>query len=94
MLRTDIVRYFDVTLPFATPQVILRESTDASPVVGGRYTAQSTQVQGQAVPPRQDGAEVCILLSQQYGFWTASIGVEDFFGNHDSALFLHHGARK
>ena len=41
MLRTGVMRRFDVTLPFCYTQVIAPTSADAFPVVGGRCTGRT-----------------------------------------------------
>jgi hypothetical protein len=56
-------------------------SADISPVVAADARAERTDARpSSAVVARR--ADVWILLIQQYGFWTASRGEEDFWGNH------------
>jgi hypothetical protein len=62
MLRTSVIRHFDVTLRFATPDIRLA-SADAFAVVGGGCGGQGAPVQGQTGPSWQDGADVWILLT-------------------------------
>jgi hypothetical protein len=61
MLRTGVIRHFDVTLPF-----VAAESSGWQALMFPRWRrqmhGQSAPMQGQAGPSWQDGAEVRILL--------------------------------
>jgi hypothetical protein len=57
MMRTSVIRHFDVTLPFASP----KSSGWHALMFPGWLAAmrgQSAPVQGQAEPPWQDGSDV------------------------------------
>jgi hypothetical protein len=57
MLRTDVVRYFNVTLRFATPDIRLAIA-DAFAVVGGGCTGGAQGCKAKQGRRAKDGADV------------------------------------
>jgi hypothetical protein len=63
MLRTGVIRHFDVTLRFATPDIRLA-SADAFAVVGGGCTGKAHGCKAKQGRRGKDGADVWFLLPQ------------------------------
>jgi hypothetical protein len=63
MLRIDVIRYFDVTLRLATPDIRLA-SADAFAVVGGGCTGRAHGCKAKQGRHGKDGADVWFLLPQ------------------------------
>ena len=63
MLRTGEIRYFDVALRFATPDIRLA-SADAFAVVGGGCTGRAHGCKAKQGRRDRDGADVWVLVPQ------------------------------
>ena len=63
MLRTGVIRHFDITLRLATPD-IRPASADAFAVVGGGCTGRAHGCKAKQGRRGKDGADVWFLLSQ------------------------------
>src|SRR6202041_1991939 len=63
MLRTGVIRHFDVTLRFATPDIRLA-SADAFAVVGGGCTGRAHGCKAKQGRRGKDGADVWLLVPQ------------------------------
>ena len=63
MLRTGVIRHFDVTLRLATPDIRLA-SADAFAVVGGGCTGKAHGCKAKQGRRGKDGADVWFLLPQ------------------------------
>jgi hypothetical protein len=63
MLRTGVIRHFDVTLRFATPDIRLA-SADAFAVVGGECTGRAHGCKAKQGRRDKDGADVWFLVIQ------------------------------
>jgi hypothetical protein len=86
LLRTGVIRHFDVTLRLATPD-IRPASADAFAVAGGGCTGRAHGCNAKQDSRGKDCADV-FLLSQYYGFGISSRAGEDLFGNHVCALLV------
>jgi hypothetical protein len=58
-------------------------------MVGGRCTDKTHRCKAKQGRRGKTALIFWILILQEYGFWTASRGEADLFGNHDSALFRY-----
>ena len=58
ILRTGVIRHFDITLRFATPDIRLA-SADAFAVVGGGCTGRAHGCKAKQSRRDKDGADVC-----------------------------------
>ena len=58
MLRTGVIRHFEITLRLATPDIRLA-STDAFTVVGGGCTGRAHGCKAKQGRRSKDGADVC-----------------------------------
>jgi hypothetical protein len=63
MLRTGVIRYFDISLRLATPDIRLA-SADAFAVVGGGCTGRAHGCKAKQGRPGKDGADVWFLIPQ------------------------------
>jgi hypothetical protein len=63
MLRTGVIRYFDITLRLATPDIRLA-SPDAFAVVGGGCTGRAHGCKAKQGHRGKDGADVWLLVPQ------------------------------
>src|ERR1700722_19510791 len=63
MLRTGVIRYFEITLRLATPDIRLA-SADAFAVVGGGGTGRAHGCKAKQGRRDKDGADVWVLVPQ------------------------------
>ena len=63
MLRTGVIRHFDITLRLATPDIRLA-SADAFAVVGGGCTGRAHGCKAKQGRRGKDGADVWLLVPQ------------------------------
>jgi hypothetical protein len=63
MLRTGVIRYFDITLRLATPDIRLA-SADAFAVMGGGCTGRAHGCKAKQGRRSKDGADVWLLVPQ------------------------------
>jgi hypothetical protein len=63
LLRTGVIRYFDITLRLATPDIRLA-SADAFAVVGGGCTGRAQGCKAKQGRLDKDGADVWLLVPQ------------------------------